>query len=181
MLDRTSKAGSGLDGGDNGDGRRQQHQVLTTDCGRQTRGPGDHATVSNAVSVVVSVGCDHVGRDLKRKAPDLGLVWTATKIGGMADRLGVLLALPLFPCPPLRLPFSFRTFSSSCPALAKTKKRMPPKKAAAPEKKTLLGRPSNNLKIGIVGLFRSRSSRHLIHGHISQGCRMLGSPRSSMS
>ncbi|EDR08546.1 uncharacterized protein LACBIDRAFT_179196 [Laccaria bicolor S238N-H82] len=29
---------------------------------------------------------------------------------------------------------------------------MPPKKAAAPEKKTLLGRPSNNLKIGIVGL-----------------------------
>jgi obg-like ATPase 1 len=31
------------------------------------------------------------------------------------------------------------------------KKKMPPKKAAAPEKKTLLGRPSNNLKIGIVG------------------------------
>jgi obg-like ATPase 1 len=30
---------------------------------------------------------------------------------------------------------------------------MPPKKAAAPEKKTLLGRPGNNLKIGIVGLF----------------------------
>jgi len=29
---------------------------------------------------------------------------------------------------------------------------MPPKKAAAPEKKVLLGRPSNNLKIGIVGL-----------------------------
>jgi len=29
---------------------------------------------------------------------------------------------------------------------------MPPKKAAAVEKKTLLGRPSNNLKIGIVGL-----------------------------
>ncbi|KXN84568.1 Obg-like ATPase 1 [Leucoagaricus sp. SymC.cos] len=29
---------------------------------------------------------------------------------------------------------------------------MPPKKAAAPEKKTLLGRPGNNLKIGIVGL-----------------------------
>jgi obg-like ATPase 1 len=29
---------------------------------------------------------------------------------------------------------------------------MPPKKVAAPEKKTLLGRPSNNLKIGIVGL-----------------------------
>jgi len=29
---------------------------------------------------------------------------------------------------------------------------MPPKKAIV-EKKTLLGRPSNNLKIGIVGLF----------------------------
>ncbi|KAG1726262.1 P-loop containing nucleoside triphosphate hydrolase protein [Suillus paluster] len=29
---------------------------------------------------------------------------------------------------------------------------MPPKKAAAAEKKVLLGRPSNNLKIGIVGL-----------------------------
>ncbi|KIM64260.1 hypothetical protein SCLCIDRAFT_15274 [Scleroderma citrinum Foug A] len=29
---------------------------------------------------------------------------------------------------------------------------MPPKKAAAQEKKVLLGRPSNNLKIGIVGL-----------------------------
>jgi obg-like ATPase 1 len=29
---------------------------------------------------------------------------------------------------------------------------MPPKKAAAPEKKAYLGRPSNNLKIGIVGL-----------------------------
>ncbi|KII89623.1 hypothetical protein PLICRDRAFT_39737 [Plicaturopsis crispa FD-325 SS-3] len=29
---------------------------------------------------------------------------------------------------------------------------MPPKKAPAQEKKTLLGRPSNNLKIGIVGL-----------------------------
>lgn len=32
---------------------------------------------------------------------------------------------------------------------------MPPKKAAA-EKKTLLGRPGNNLKIGIVGLFLQR-------------------------
>ncbi|KAJ7052433.1 P-loop containing nucleoside triphosphate hydrolase protein [Mycena amicta] len=29
---------------------------------------------------------------------------------------------------------------------------MPPRKAAAPEKKTLLGRPGNNLKIGIVGV-----------------------------
>ena len=31
---------------------------------------------------------------------------------------------------------------------------MPPKKAPAQEKKTLLGRPGNNLKIGIVGLFQ---------------------------
>ena len=30
---------------------------------------------------------------------------------------------------------------------------MPPKKAPAQEKKILLGRPGNNLKIGIVGLF----------------------------
>lgn len=42
-------------------------------------------------------------------------------------------------------------FSTSRPC--KAKKRMPPKKAGAPEKKILLGRPSNNLKIGIVGLF----------------------------
>jgi hypothetical protein len=44
-----------------------------------------------------------------------------------------------------------RSFSSSAPAYVK--KKMPPKKAAAAEKKTVLGRPSNNLKIGIVGLF----------------------------
>ncbi|CAK5268792.1 unnamed protein product [Mycena citricolor] len=43
-----------------------------------------------------------------------------------------------------------RSFSSSSPRLVK--KRMPPKKAAVPEKKTLLGRPGNNLKIGIVGV-----------------------------
>jgi len=41
-------------------------------------------------------------------------------------------------------------FSTS--SILSIKKRMPPKKAAAPEKKTLLGRPSNNLKAGIVGL-----------------------------
>ncbi|EEB97772.1 hypothetical protein MPER_02840 [Moniliophthora perniciosa FA553] len=32
------------------------------------------------------------------------------------------------------------------------KRGMPPKKATGAEKKTLLGRPGNNLKIGIVGL-----------------------------
>ncbi|KAF7317030.1 Obg-like ATPase 1 [Mycena chlorophos] len=50
----------------------------------------------------------------------------------------------------LRPPNSFRSFSTTAP---RAKKRsMPPKKAAAPEKKTLLGRPGNNLKIGIVGV-----------------------------
>ncbi|QRW18072.1 hypothetical protein RhiXN_02996 [Rhizoctonia solani] len=41
-------------------------------------------------------------------------------------------------------------FSVSATLLVK--KRMPPKKAPAPEKKAILGRPGNNLKIGIVGL-----------------------------
>ncbi|KAJ7454837.1 P-loop containing nucleoside triphosphate hydrolase protein [Mycena latifolia] len=49
----------------------------------------------------------------------------------------------------LRFPPSASYFSTSPPRFAK--KKMPPKKAAA-EKKTLLGRPGNNLKIGIVGV-----------------------------
>lgn len=54
------------------------------------------------------------------------------------------------PAPHLSFPFAAaRLFSSTTP---RHKKRMPPKKAPAQEKKTLLGRPSNNLKIGIVGL-----------------------------
>jgi hypothetical protein len=44
-----------------------------------------------------------------------------------------------------------RLFSTSSPTFASVKKRMPPKKAPTQEKKVLLGRPSNNLKIGIVG------------------------------
>lgn len=65
---------------------------------------------------------------------------------------------PLFSLPP---PPSLRSFlfSSSCTCRTfstspnlQVKKRMAPKKAAEKEKKTLLGRPSNNLKIGIVGL-----------------------------
>ncbi|KAN0093115.1 P-loop containing nucleoside triphosphate hydrolase protein [Tylopilus felleus] len=47
--------------------------------------------------------------------------------------------------------FLSRSFSASTTSQAK-KKKMPPKKALAQEKKVLLGRPSNNLKIGIVGL-----------------------------
>ena len=39
---------------------------------------------------------------------------------------------------------------------------MPPKKAAAQEKKVLLGRPSNNLKIGIVGPFNLISDTFII-------------------
>ena len=50
-------------------------------------------------------------------------------------------------------PYPHRTFSLSSAALASRKKRMPPKKAPVQEKKVLLGRPSNNLKIGIVGTF----------------------------
>ncbi|KAG6373307.1 P-loop containing nucleoside triphosphate hydrolase protein [Boletus reticuloceps] len=52
--------------------------------------------------------------------------------------------------PPLVL-FLTRSFSLSATSQAKARK-MPPKKASAQEKKTLLGRPSNNLRIGIVGV-----------------------------
>ena len=45
-----------------------------------------------------------------------------------------------------------RSFSVSV-CLSAKKSRMPPKKAPEKEKKALLGRPSNNLKIGIVGRF----------------------------
>ena len=46
-----------------------------------------------------------------------------------------------------------RTIHVSSVLAAKKRSAMPPKKAPAQEKKTLLGRPRNNLKIGIVGLF----------------------------
>ena len=56
--------------------------------------------------------------------------------------------------PSLTRPKAFRgpvnLLSTSSAVLGKRRK-MPPKKAPAPEKKILLGRPSNNLKIGIVG------------------------------
>jgi obg-like ATPase 1 len=58
---------------------------------------------------------------------------------------------PLLHHPP-QLARSARLISFSLPVYAK-KRNMPPKKAAAAEKKTLLGRPGNNLKIGIVGPF----------------------------
>jgi hypothetical protein len=51
---------------------------------------------------------------------------------------------------------------------------MPPKKAAAQEKKVLLGRPSNNLKIGIVGLFLYPFHSLVIHSSISQGLPNVG-------
>jgi hypothetical protein len=64
----------------------------------------------------------------------------------------VLLSPLLFSSP------SVRCFSTSPPRLAK--KNMPPKKAVV-EKKTLLGRPGNNLKIGIVGPFFKKSVLHV--------------------
>ena len=52
-------------------------------------------------------------------------------------------------------------FSTS--VIREAKKKMPPKKSA-PERKVLLGRPGNNLKIGIVGLFaKSMSFRNSLH------------------
>ena len=57
-----------------------------------------------------------------------------------------------------------RSFSLSFVALASRKKRMPPKKAPQ-EKKVLLGRPSNNLKIGIVGTFPSHGFSLFIQSH----------------
>jgi obg-like ATPase 1 len=51
-----------------------------------------------------------------------------------------------------RFSSSSPSFSLSFAPRATVKKRMPPKKAPPQEKKILLGRPSNNLKIGIVGL-----------------------------
>lgn len=72
-------------------------------------------------------------------------------------------------------PFS----STSC---VQVKKRMPPKKAAAPEKKVLLGRPSNNLKIGIVGLFFALRPLHpyLTVCAFLQACQMSANHHSSM-
>ena len=63
--------------------------------------------------------------------------------------------------------FSFRQFS-------KVFKKMPPKKAVQ-EKKVLLGRPGNNLKIGIVGSLSDPSS-YLISAnsrHRSSECRKV--------
>jgi obg-like ATPase 1 len=49
---------------------------------------------------------------------------------------------------------------------------MPPKKAPPQEKKVLLGRPSNNLKIGIVGTFPSNGFSLFIQSY----CRPVGLP-----
>lgn len=77
----------------------------------------------------------------------------------MADRLAVSLLKRARPQRPLSFssPCTFSLcrsyFATPSVQAGAVKKRMPPKKAAQPEKKILLGRPSNNLKIGIVGLF----------------------------
>jgi hypothetical protein len=87
----------------------------------------------------------------------------------MRDRWGLSAVLSL----------SCRSFSVSSSALGSVKKRMPPKKAQVQEKKVLLGRPSNNLKIGIVGaslrLSLSSTSNFL------QDFQMSGNRLSSMS
>lgn len=73
----------------------------------------------------------------------------------LVDRAGLRsFSFSLFQSHPAR-------FSTSPPSFAK--KRMPPKKAPPPEKRTLLGRPGNNLKIGIVGLFTTFLSLSLPH------------------
>lgn len=86
---------------------------------------------------------------------------------------------------PTRIPavsfrcFASRTFSTFHPCLAK-KRSMPPKKAAAKEAKSVLGRPGNNLKIGIVGLFPLHTdtscSSYIV---FSQVCQMSANLRSS--
>lgn len=68
-----------------------------------------------------------------------------------------VLALSLLRRPPPPA-FACRHFSFTAPLAAK-KRNMPPKKAAKDEKKTLLGRPGNNLKIGIVGRFAAYARR----------------------
>ncbi|KAF7375118.1 Obg-like ATPase 1 [Mycena sanguinolenta] len=54
--------------------------------------------------------------------------------------------------PPLRPPSSLIKLARFLHLFHVSKRKWPRKKAAAPEKKTLLGRPGNNLKIGIVGV-----------------------------
>lgn len=49
-------------------------------------------------------------------------------------------------------PFAWRTLFHTSAVPLKKKTKMPPKKAAASAEKPRLGRPSNNLKMGIVGL-----------------------------
>ena len=80
----------------------------------------------------------------------------------MRDRLGLLTRWAASPSLSYPNP---RSFSLSFVALASRKKRMPPKKAPPQEKKVLLGRPSNNLKIGIVGTFPSHGFSPLIQSY----------------
>ena len=87
----------------------------------------------------------------------------------MRDRLSLLSRWAASPSLSYHTP---RSFSLSFVALASRKKRMPPKKAPPQEKKVLLGRPSNNLKIGIVGEFPS----HGFSLFIQSFCRPIGLP-----
>lgn len=76
--------------------------------------------------------------------------------------------------PPSSFPVHILTKSFSSSSVLFVKKRMPPKKAQAPEKKTLLGRPSNNLKIGIVGLFAQNVFFSFSHTFFSLGLPNVG-------
>lgn len=58
-----------------------------------------------------------------------------------------------------------RLFSTS-PSRQAKKRNMPPKKNQEKEKKILLGRPSNNLKIGIVGMPPMSSMSYLFFSHL---------------
>ena len=84
------------------------------------------------------------------------------KFWKMRDRLGLLTRWAASPSLSYPTP---RSFSLSFVALASRKKRMPPKKAPPQEKKVLLGRPSNNLKIGIVGTFPSHGFSPFIQSY----------------
>jgi hypothetical protein len=64
------------------------------------------------------------------------------------------------------------TFTTSSPL--HIKKRMPPKKQAQAEKKVLLGRPGNNLKVGIVGAFMLFTGLFFVDSRIGTGLPNVG-------
>jgi hypothetical protein len=98
-------------------------------------------------------------------------VWRERAVNGLA--------------PPIVGPLSHHpwSFSSILFCLFSThsfvEKRMPPKKAQVQEKKVLPGRPSNNLKIGIVGAYLRFSWMGI--SNLPQDFQMSGNHLSSMT